>query len=78
MLTYRVRCFKDGQWDGNDLVEVKAGTPEHAASVVCGGPVRGGLGTLQELRAHVWQLDDTKPEPLTMPEYLFYAPLAPK
>ncbi len=74
MPTFRVRCFKNGTWDEKDLVEVTADNPEQAASLACGGPVRGGVGTIHELRAHVWQMGSGKREQLTAPEYLFYAP----
>jgi len=72
MPKFRVRCFKNGVWDGNDLVEIMADSPEHAASQACGEPLRGGVGNVHDLRAHVWQAD-SDPTHLTVPEFLFYA-----
>ncbi len=76
MSNFRVRCFKDGIWDERDLVEVTADSPEQAATLACGEPVRGGVGAIHELRAHVWQVSGEKPAKLTTPEFLFYAPSA--
>lgn len=73
MTMFRVRCFKEGVWDEKPLVEVSADNPKDAATMVCGGPLRGGIGTIRELRAHVWQNVSEDPEHLTTPEFLFYA-----
>ncbi len=73
MTTFRVRCFKDGIWDEKPLVEVSADSPKEAANLACGGPLRGGTGTVHELRAHVWQDMKEDPDRLTKPEFLFFA-----
>ncbi len=73
MPMFRVRCFTDGVWNGKPLVEVSAESPKEAAILVCGGPLRGGTGTIRELRAHVWQEMRKDPDRLTTPEFLFYA-----
>lgn len=68
MAQYRVQCFKDGVWDDKRFVEIDADSPEQAATIACGGPVRTMVGRIDELRARVW------PKGKDKPEYLFFAP----
>lgn len=68
MARYRVQCFQDGEWDDKPFAEIEADTPQQAAALACGGPVRSMVGRKDELRARVW------PQGKDRPEYLFYAP----
>lgn len=68
MPQYRVQCFRDGEWDDKPFAHVEADSPEQAAAIVCGGPLRIMVGRKDELRARVWPKDQDRPE------YLFYSP----
>ena len=68
MAKFRVQCFNDGEWDDKPFSEIEADTPEQAAVLACGGPVRVMVGRKDELRARVW------PKGKDRPEYLFFAP----
>lgn len=52
MRVYSVSCFWSGKWDGNDPVQISAGSPREAAELVCGGPLRS-LGKPERLCAEV-------------------------
>jgi hypothetical protein len=52
MLHFKVRCFRQGEWDGKEEREVTASDSGAAAEKVCGEPLVG-VGGIKQLRAKV-------------------------
>jgi hypothetical protein len=60
MPKYRVQCFKDGMWDGNER-HIEAADELAAAMKVCGeAPLIEGRGKAGDLHA---QVDTVPPQP---------------
>jgi hypothetical protein len=55
-MKYMVRCFRTGNWDGNEPREVEAESTHQAAETFCDGPLEY-TGHLGELRAEVWPIN---------------------
>ena len=55
-MEYMVRCFSEGQAEGEVSREVEAGSAHQAGERICGGPLEY-TGHLSDLRCEVWPIN---------------------
>ena len=55
MPIYRVKCYKAGEWDKKDDIEIEADNELEAAEKVCGEPLLEGSSKPGLYRVEVWK-----------------------